>query len=169
MRQVRDGSEDAFRQLMERHQGPLLNFFTRMGAFNHREDLAQETFLRLWKYRTKYKPKAKFTTFLYTLARHAWLDFVRKQIRFQSFTEKYREEVPQFTDGGMEKLRNRLDMQNALNKLSEKHRETLVLAVNQGLSYGEIAQILNIPVGTVKSRIFNALSTIQRLYNEAKS
>ena len=77
MARVRAGRADAFRTLVERHRRPLLNFFARMGASSHGEDLAQETFVRLWNYRKKYKPSAKFTTFLYTLARHAWLDHIQ--------------------------------------------------------------------------------------------
>ena len=163
---VRQGREDAFRRLVERHQRPLLNFFARLGASNHGEDLAQETFVRLWNYRKKYKPAAKFTTFLYTLARHAWLDSVRRQSRFQLFAARYREEMPASTDGGLGRLRRQLDIQEALDKLSPKLREVLVLAVHQGLAYDEIAQILHIPVGTVKSRVFNALATLQEMFHE---
>jgi RNA polymerase sigma-70 factor (ECF subfamily) len=137
-----------------------------MGASTHGEDLAQETFLRLWNYRTKYKPAAKFTTFLYTLARHAWLDHIRRQNRFRLFAERYREEIPASTDGGLGRLRRTLDIQDALNRLTPKLRETLVLAVHQGLTYDEIASVLRIPVGTVKSRVFNALATLQELYHE---
>ncbi len=168
MAQVREGCENAFCQLVERHQRPLLNFFARMGASHHGEDLAQETFIRLWNYREKYKPSAKFTTFLYTLARHAWLDFVRRQIRFKLFSDRYREEVPSSTDGGLGQLRRKLDIQTALGRLSPKLREVLVLAVHQGLAYDEIAEILRIPLGTVKSRVFNALSTLQEMFHEDK-
>ena len=166
MAQVRDDCEDAFRRLVERHQRPLLNFFARMGASTHGEDLAQETFVRLWNYRHKYKPAAKFTTFLYTLARHAWLDFVRRQIRFRLFSDRYQKEIPAFTDGGLGKLRRQLDIQAALERLTPKLREVLVLAVHQGLSYEEIAAILSIPVGTVKSRVSNALSTLQEMFHD---
>ena len=166
MAQVSAGREDAFRQLMERHRRPVLNFFARMGASTHGEDLAQETFIRLWNYRSKYKPTAKFTTFLYTLARHVWLDFVRRQVRFRLFSDRYRAEMPASSDGGMGRMRKQLDIQAALERLSPKLREVLVLAVHQGCSYDEIAAILSIPVGTVKSRVFNALSTLQEMYNE---
>ena len=201
MAQVRAGREDAFRQLMERHRRPVLNFFARMGASTAGEDLAQETFIRLWNYRSKYKPTAKFTTFLYTLARHVWLDFVRRQVRFRLFSDRYRAEMPASSDGGMGRMRKQLDIQAALEGLSPKLREVLVrvslqhleriledgffaavlrcfeepvgefdqllvLAVHQGCSYDEIAAILSIPVGTVKSRVFNALSTLQEMYNE---
>ena len=166
MAQVRAGREDAFRTLVERHRRPLLNFFARMGASSHGEDLAQETFVRLWNYRHKYKPAAKFTTFLYTLARHAWLDHVRRQVRFKTFTDRYREEMPAHTDGGLGQLRKDLDVQAALEKLPTKQREALVLAVHQGLAYEDIARILRIPVGTVKSRIFNALAVLKETFHE---
>ena len=117
-------------------------------------------------YREKYKPSAKFTTFLYTLARHVWLDFVRRQIRFRLFADSYREEMLVSTDGGLGKLCRQLDIQTALDLLSPKLREVLVLAVHQCLSYDEISAILGIPVGTVKSRVFNALSTLQELFDE---
>lgn len=161
MARVREGDEVAFRQLVERHQRPLLNYFARMGAFTHNEDLAQDTLLRLWNYRKKYKPTAKFTTFLYTLARHVWLDHIRKQNRFKLFRERYREEMPASTDGGLGRLRNKIDIQAALSRLSPKLRETLILTVQPGLTYDEIAKVLRIPVGTVKSRVFNALATLQ--------
>ena len=166
MAQVRAGREDAFRILVERHRRPLLNFFARMGASHHGEDLAQETFVRLWNYRHKYKPAAKFTTFLYTLARHAWLDGVRRQIRFKLFSDRYREEMPAHTDGGLGQLRRELDVQAALDRLSPKLRDVLVLAVHQGLAYDEIAAILRIPVGTVKSRVFNALAALKETFRE---
>ena len=169
MARVREGREDAFRLLVERHQRPLLNFFARLGASHHGEDLAQETFVRLWNYRKKYKPAAKFTTFLYTLARHAWVDFLRRQTRFQLFVGRYREEMPAATDGGLGRLRKDLDIQAALERLSPKLREVLVLAVHQGLAYDEIAAVLRIPAGTVKSRVFNALGALEEMFHEDRA
>ena len=168
MAQVKDENEAAFCTLVSRHQQPVLNYFARMGASTAGEDLAQETFIRLWSYRKKYKPSAKFTTFLYTLARHVWLDSVRRQIRFRLFSDRYREEVPAFTDGGIGAVRKQIDIQAAIDQLTPKLREVLVLSVHQGLSYEEISVILSIPVGTVKSRVFNALATVQEMYDENK-
>ena len=166
---VRENQEEAFRILVERHQRPLLNFFARLGASNHAEDLVQETFLRLWNYRFKFQPRAKFTTFLYTLARHAWLDGLRRQNRFRLFLDRYREETPTATDGGLGAMIKTLDIQAALERLSPKLRETLVLAVHQDLSYEEISEVLKVPIGTVKSRIYNALNMIQEKVNERSS
>ena len=93
---------------------------------------------------------------------------MRRQIRFRLFSDRYREEIPASTDGGFGKLRRKLDIQAALERLSPKLREVLVLAVHQGLSYDEIAAILSIPVGTVKSRVSNALSTLQEMFHEQR-
>ena len=97
-----------------------------------------------------------------------WLDFLRRRYRFRLFADRYREEMPASTDGGIGKLRKQLDIQAALERLTPKLREVLVLAVHQGLSYDEIAAILSIPVGTVKSRVFNALSTLQEMHDETR-
>ena len=169
MAEVRVGSEGAFRKLVERHQRPLLNYFARMGAENHGDDLVQETFLRLWNYRKKYKPAAKFTTFLYTLARHALLDHVRKRNRFRLFADRYREEMPDSTDGGMGRMRRGIDVEEALRTLTPKLRETLVLAAMQGFFYEEIAEVLSVPVGTVKSRVFNALTALKETFDETRN
>ena len=166
MERIRAGDGAAFRVLVERWQRPLLNFFARMGASNHDDDLAQETFVRLWKYRMKYKPTAKFTTFLYTLARHAWLDHVRRQGRFADFSARYAEEMASSTDGGMPALRKGMDIQAALDALPMRQREVLVLAVHQGQTYEEISRELSIPVGTVKSRVFNALKSMQERFRD---
>lgn len=137
-----------------------------MGAYTQAEDLAQETFVRLWNCRKKYEPRARFTTFLYTLARHVWLDALRARRRFSLFTERYMEEVPTSTDGGIAAARKQMDIHAALESLPPRLREVLVLAVHQGLPYGEIAEILEIPVGTVKSRVFTALNLLKENFYE---
>jgi RNA polymerase sigma-70 factor (ECF subfamily) len=166
MEAVRAGDERAFAALVERYQRPLLNFFARMGATANDDDLAQETFVKVWKYRAKYKPSAKFTTFLYTLARHALLDHFRMQGRFASFAVRYAEEAPAGTDGGHRALHEEMDIQTALGTLPQGQREVLALAVHRGQTYEEIARTLSIPLGTVKSRVFNALRSIQERFRD---
>jgi RNA polymerase sigma-70 factor, ECF subfamily len=167
MLDVVSGSHESFAALIRRHQDALLNFFTRMGAYLDGEDLVQETFLRVYRYRERYRPTARFKTFLYVLARHVWADRCRKSMRRERLTFWLRADA-EIRDGApAERCRAaELDVQAALNCLSPKLREVLVLSIYQGLRYQEIADILDIPLGTVKSRVNLALAAMRRLLDE---
>ncbi len=155
----RAGSRDAFGALVRRHQQPLLNFFLRLGADIHgAEDCAQESLLRLYRYRDRYTPSSPFPAFLYTLARHAWIDCSRRRAR--------RAAVPLERAAAMGSERapdDRLDLRAALATLPQKLRMVLVLSVDQGLNLAEIAAVLGIPTGTVKSRMFHAVRRLREV------
>ena len=160
------GSEVAFAQLIRLHQNRLLNFFTRMGVYNDAEDLVQETFVRVWKARGRYRPAAKFTTFLYVLARHVWADRGRK-IKMRNRVEESLKTDAEIGGGTTPPASSSgLDVREALDKLSPKLREAIVLNVYQGLQYQEIADVLEIPLGTVKSRINLAMNELREQFDE---
>ena len=163
MERARDGDLDAFEALVRRHQRPLMNFFARLGATSDAEDLAQETFLRLYRYRSRYRASAKFTTYLYLLARQVRIDFLRKVARRDALHEKVQQEAPQHEDPSAVAQGARLDAAAALDLLSEPMREVVVLSILQGLPHADISEILGIPVGTVKSRLFIALHRLRDL------
>lgn len=165
MARIRTGEQAAFLSLVRRHQDPLVNFFHRLGAYTDAEDLVQETFLRLYRYRAKYRPDAKFTTFLYTLARHAWADRLRKQKRQEAISERVTTEASSTDRIETHGAQARMDAQSALNALPEKLRIVLVMSFYQGLRYDDIAEILEVPVGTVKSRVFLAMERIREAFN----
>lgn len=161
------GSHAAFAELVRRHQNPLVNFFVRMGASDESEDLAQETFLRLYRYRERYRPNANFTALLYHIARNAWADRGRKIIRRERLWAELHKSQPSggvIFDGGL--AGEALDIESALATLSPKLREVLVLKVFQGMQYQEIAESLRIPEGTVKSRLHLALAALKKLFHE---
>ncbi len=167
MRDIAAGSQDAFAELIRRYQNPLLNYFLRMGARHDGDDLVQETFLRVFRYRKKYRPTARFRTFLYVIARHVWADRCRKSIRRDRLLFWLREDA-EIRDNApvTDCSANALDVQAALKRLSPKLKEVLVLNIYQGLRYQEVADILGIPLGTVKSRIHLALAAMRRLFDE---
>jgi len=163
MVEVAAGSEAAFATLVRRHQNALVNFFARMGALSDREDLVQETFVRLFRSRRRYQPAARFTTFLYVLARHVWADRGRKIVRLERLASQFESEMeiahqPQRPGVGEE-----VDVAAALARLSPKLREVIVLNIFQGLRYQEIADVLEIPLGTVKSRINLAIGALREI------
>lgn len=161
---AKNGDDRAFETLVLKHQRPLMNFFRRLGVnTNDAEDLAQQTFIKIYRTRKTYKPSAKFTTWLYLVARQIRIDEIRAAARREKIRLAVKAEVdaeeamprrtPQFG------LRD--DLQSALDRLDEAHRAVVVLGMVQELPYQEVAEILGIPVGTVKSRMFNALKLLR--------
>lgn len=163
MADVAAGDEGAFANLVRRHQQPLVNFFLRMGALADSEDLAQETFVRLFRYRARYRATARFTTFLYHLARNVWADRGRKVVRVERIANALLAEQSIVPAAVEESAGQTLDVEAALDRLSPKLREVIVLNIYQGLRYQEVADVLGIPLGTVKSRINLALAALREI------
>jgi len=158
------GDQNAFATLVSRHQQGILNFFRRMGAYNNADDLAQEAFLRLYRYRDRYEPKAKLTTFLYLLARRTWIDWRRARER----RKKRHEEFAQVFELEREPESPSLDeakeqVARALETLSDEMRSVVVMSIYQGFKYREIAEIMEIPLGTVKTRMHHALRKMKKV------
>lgn len=166
MQKLRDGDDTALSVLMERHQQPLANFFRRLGAYRDAEDLVQETFVRLYRYRRRYRPAARFTTFLYTLARHAWIDGLRRLRTRERVALGLKEQLEVRGATAPPASLVRLDVEEALLELDERLRIVVVLNLLQGLTYKEVSDVLGLPVGTVKSRMFAALHELRRRLHE---
>jgi RNA polymerase sigma-70 factor (ECF subfamily) len=148
-----------------------------MGARTHEaEDMAQETFLRLFDYRGRYEPSGKFGNFLFVLARHAWADAGRASSRTPRPAGDVVEAAPDCqrsrprAEGAgaqaaagrhVERVDAKLDVERALEALSAKLREVVVLGVLQGMEYADVAEVLGIPVGTVKSRMHLAMRAMR--------
>jgi len=167
MLQVAAGSQTAFADLVRTHQNSLLNFFVRMGAYSGAEDMVQETFIRLYRYRDRYRPSARFTTFLYVLARHVWADQGRRAWRKDRLETGLEDEAQIKDRHGADDRPHHMDVEDALGRLSPKLKEVLVLNVYQGMKYQEIADVLRVPLGTVKSRINLAIQEMRKLLDEA--
>lgn len=161
MREIADGSDAAFRELIERYQDTLLHLFARLGArHDEAEDAAQETFLRVHGYRERYRPTGSFRTFLMTVARRAWLDLCRRRERRRRRSAPGTDVETVQTSGHLG-IDDRLDLESALSELADGHRMVLVLSLWGGLKYEEIAAVMGIPEGTVKSRVFHALRKLR--------
>jgi RNA polymerase sigma-70 factor, ECF subfamily len=175
MAQFQAGTIAAFDILVSRHKDPLINFIYRyLGDTETCEDLLQETFLRVYRNRYSYQRIAKYTTWVYTIARNLALSEYRKRksrqmYSLQSLTrddEEYQVEIPdetntpdRFTESKLQDQR----IQEALARIPEEFREVVVLRDVQQLSYDEIALITGLPMGTVKSRIHRGRSALMAL------
>ncbi len=164
MQCCRDDDPAAFRLLIERHQDKLVNFFGRMGVHNDSEDLTQETFLKIFRYRHRYRKRAKFTTYLYSVARNVYIDYARKAGRRQKGLQQLTIEQQVADDIASHKRVNTANDQEiaaALDCLSPKLRMVVVLAFFEGQDYRTIGRILKVPVGTVKSRMHMAIGRLR--------
>jgi len=168
MRQVALGDHAAFESLVKKYQKSLLNYFVRMGASSDSEDLVQNTFVRLYEYRDRYQVTAKFTTFLYVLAYRVWADLGRKRQRRERLRGSL--ETDQHIDPGHARPADMpsIDIEAALATLSDKLRDVIVLNFYQGLPYQAIADVLHIPLGTVKSRINLAITALRDHFHETE-
>lgn len=173
------GRQEAFEQIVLRHQVGLINFFYRfLGDRERAEDYTQEVFLRLYLHADRYVPTAKLTTYLYHIAKNLCLDDLRRRKRqgpMQSIDHETQEgyslrdeliaeeETP--SDQLEGKDRERI-VQEALAKLPEEQRLVVVLSEIRGMKYKEIAEILEIPVGTVKSRMHTAMHKLREILEQ---
>jgi RNA polymerase sigma-70 factor (ECF subfamily) len=175
MERLARGDETALADLYRRWAKPLSNFL--FGMCNDRtlaEDLLQEVFVRVWRAAPRYEPTAKFSTWLFHVARNHWLN--EREKRMHRIKPISLERTGPDADappidapdrGASTPERDALSRElgahiaGAVSRLPEKLRETWALAVPQGLPYPEVAEILGIPVGTVKSRMFQAVRLLR--------
>ena len=170
----------AFEILVQRYKNPLTNFVYRfLGDYEACADVVQETMIKFYRNKDSYKSIANFSTLIYTIAGNLEKTEYQRRRRRQIFSinsygeekenyeipdERYRPDV--ITDSG---IKDKI-IQNALLKISAAYREAVILRDIQELSYEEIAEIMRIEVGTVKSRINRGRAQLQKLlkdiYNE---
>lgn len=169
-----NGSEAAYAELVKRHQRGVLNYTYRMVQNRHvAEELTQEVFIALVKNVGRYEPRAKFTTYLYTIASNIVSKEWARQKRRPKFFSLSSWWSGREDDDGFDPLEHIGDehadvaasshrgeiseaINQALRHLPERLRETFVLRRFQDLSYEEVASVLDVPVGTVKSRVVRA-------------
>lgn len=163
MCQVQDGEVHALGILFDRHQTALLNFFLRNGLPRATsEDLVQDVFVRILKYRATYRPGSKFTTWMYYIARNARLDAAHKRRGEVDWDDAY---TPSFEPGdGAEREQELELLARALQRLAPEKRELLVLSRYQELKHEEIAAVLGVETGTVKVRVHRAINELREQY-----
>jgi RNA polymerase sigma-70 factor, ECF subfamily len=163
---VREGRLAGLGELFERYHLPLFDFLYRLtGDRTAAEDLVQDVFVRVLKYRRTYRDDSCFEAWLYRIARNARSDHFKRRRAAEPLAPDG-VDPPAATPGPQEQLErdwNRARLKQALLELSDEKRELLVLAKYRGLKYERIAEILKIEVGAVKVRVHRALNDLRAI------
>jgi RNA polymerase sigma-70 factor (ECF subfamily) len=183
MERVRDGDMEAFQVLFTKYSGAIVKFAYRfLGSRDRAEEVAQTAFLQLYRARKRYKPKARFATFLYRIAANLCLNELR---RFDYSGKIESLDTPDESESGNASFADRLpdhdnpgpaqrlacrevaaEVKKVLKHLPPNQRMALLLSRVDGFSYQEVAENLDTSVSAVKSLIFRATETLRRNLGE---
>ena len=158
------GNPDAFATLVERYDRAVYHLCYRtVHDVEEARDATQEAFFKAYRSLRTFKPGAKFSTWIFAIAYHACCDRLNRRKRYSN------EELPDRADAtpGPEAQAIALDeatrLRAAIDQLPEKYRAVITLYHLQGRQYEEIAQVLDLPMGTVKTHLFRAKEQLRRL------
>jgi len=172
MLRVREGDPASFPLLLERHRGPVMHFLYRMVQNPAvAEELAQEVFLRVYKSRASYEPAAKFTTWLFRIATHVGLNWIRDG-RGEKLQRSLDEET---SDGASKQVPDRgpnveqelvyqaklREVRQAIQSLPAKQRAAVLMHKYEEMEYAQIATVLSCSESAVKSLLFRAYEALR--------
>ncbi len=170
------GREDGFEELVRRYQRPIAAYVYRMvGDYDAALDLTQEVFIKIYNSLARYRSEYKFSTWIYKIAHNASVDHLRRSAtRQQSITSDVdgeERELP-FADGRLspeqesEREERRAEIERVVRMLPSAYKELIILRHQHDLSYDEIAEVTNLPLGTVKNRLFRAREMMRQQFVE---
>ena len=174
VRAAAGGDTEAFERLVRTYENKIYHLALRMcGSSEEASDIAQEAFLAAWRGLPSFRGEANFATWLYRLTSNAAIDYLRRQKKERGDMSLDDEDLgldAVDTGPGPQDAAERTEVRSVvaagLQELSEGHRQVLVLREIQGLSYEEIADVLEVDLGTVKSRISRARTALRKILLE---
>ncbi|HEV7843072.1 MAG TPA: sigma-70 family RNA polymerase sigma factor [Pyrinomonadaceae bacterium] len=170
------GREDGFNELVRRYQRPIAAYVYRMvGDYDSALDLTQEVFIKVYSSLARYRPEFKFSTWIYKIAHNASVDHLRRNSsREQALTSEVDGEERELTimsrklspeqEYAMEE--RRAEIERVVRQLPSVYRELIILRHQHDLSYDEIAEVMSLPLGTVKNRLFRAREMMRQQFVE---
>jgi RNA polymerase sigma-70 factor, ECF subfamily len=183
VKRVRGGDQRAFKLLVERYQRKV--YAVALGMLKDKEeamDVSQEAFVKVYKYLDHFKGDASFYTWLYRITVNICIDIIRKRAGSGGEAVEFDETMPMdVSEANIGALGSRLGtnpqksalrrelaekIQEALAAVPEKHRAILLLREMEGMSYEDLSRTLDIPKGTVMSRLFHARAKVQKILSQ---
>jgi RNA polymerase sigma-70 factor (ECF subfamily) len=163
--QIADGSELAMNQFFQRHHQSVYAFaLRRVGEPADAADILNETMLQVWRHAGRFGGQSKVTTWLLGIANHKILDVYRRRGRHQydELDDEIEDEQAGNAEHDIALAQNAEMLRHCLEKLSTAHREVVHLAFYEEMAYPDIAEVLECPPGTVKTRMMHARQNLKR-------
>jgi len=161
--QVLAGDTGSFEELVGRYRNQVFNFILRLlGSRDDAEDILQDTFMKVYQSLPRYQKRARFASFLFTIAHNLSMNRInyrkRSLLKLETLSQSSdtKSTMDRTPDAELREDEISIVVHRAIDKLPPKYRAALVLSEFEGFSYKQIGQVLNCSVGTVKSRIFRA-------------
>ncbi len=161
------GDPDAFAQIVKRYQQPVFGLCVRYLGICEAEDMAQEAFIRAFVYREKFDPGRPMLPWLLTIARNLCIDRTRRK---KPELMENEHTIADDTPGADEKIASGQEVSmltSALEKLPENQREAVSLYHLEGLQYKEVAQVLEVPMGTVMTWLHRGRAGLRKIIEKA--
>ena len=151
----------AFGKLVAKYQSDVRGLFIKLTNGNRAlaDDLAQDTFVRAYKYLRTFKATASFSTWLYRISYNVFIDYTKSLKKTDDIDDF------DFISNDDIDVGSKIDMQNALKVLKENEKVAILLCYDKGYSHNEIANIMDMPLGTVKTNILRAKEKLKKYYN----
>ncbi len=168
VQRVVKGDRELFSEIVSRHQRGIFNFILRMvGQYDLAADLTQEVFMKIFCALDTFNGRHKFSTWIFSIASHFTIDYLRKRklatFSYEASSDHHREglknRIKSKTISPLEQLKNvelRRKILDSIETLEPEYREVILLRHLHGFSYEDISSITDLPIGTVKNRIFRA-------------
>ena len=170
------GREDGFEELVRRYQRPITNYVYRMlNDYDSSLDVTQEVFIKVYNSLKKYSSEYKFSTWLYRIAHNAAIDHMRRNtVNQQSLetengdgTYQLQIESPNRSPEQDHEISEwRTEIESVVKCLPAAYRDLILLRHSRDLSYDEIAEVTQLPLGTVKNRLFRAREMMREIFIE---
>lgn len=171
-----NGRSDGFEELVRRYQRPITGYVFRMlGEYESSLDVTQEVFIKVYNSLSKYSPEYKFSTWLYRIARNAAIDHMRRNsVSPQSLEAENADGTYQIQieskrpspEQDHEQKEWRTEIDSVVRCLPPAYRDLILLRHSRDLSYDEIAEVMGLPLGTVKNRLFRAREMMREMFVE---
>jgi RNA polymerase sigma-70 factor (ECF subfamily) len=158
------GEDGAFEELLERFQPRVYRLACRLVSPGEADDVTQEVFIQVFKSLPRFRGASSLSTWIYRVTFNTCQNYRLREEKHQHLPEPSWE----VADRSAQRQLDGCVVADALNRLDEKHRSVVILHELHGLTYKEIAEALKTPVGTIKSRLFNALKRLREILTDAK-